>query len=155
MARRRAMSARWQDEAELRDRLANQARAKRARHGSERDQPPAPRRSRAAKRLAECPGVGQTSASGKIMRPLPSIWRAQQQPLKREAVEDVKPKAEMKLEEEVGADQLSYQSALAGLEGLNSTFSFPTYDKKGKLRNILEDSRKSQLFQSELLRCIS
>ena len=139
MARRRAMSARWQDEAELRDRLANQARAKKARHGSERDQPPAPRRSRAAKRLAECPGVGQASASGKIMRRLPSIWR--DQPLKRERDdEEAKPlpKLEPKQEEELGADQLSYQSAMAGLDGLNSTFSFQAYDKKGKLRDLLE-----------------
>ena len=144
MARRRAMSARWQDEAELRDRLANQARAKRVRHGSERDQPPAPRRSRAAKRLAECPGVGQASASGKIMRRLPAIWR--DQPLKREREdEEAKPlpKPELKQEEDVGADQLSYQSAMAGLEGLNSTFSFPQYDKKGKLRNLLFQSEMS------------
>ena len=140
MARRRAMSARWQDEADLRDRLANQARAKKPRHGSERDQPPAPRRTRAAKRLAECPGVGQTSASGKIMRPLPSIWQAK--PIKREADGDERPKLKPKQEEETGVDQLSYQSALAGLEGLNSTFSVP-YDKKGKLIVI-------QLFQSEM-----
>ena len=74
-----------------------------------------PRMSRAAKRLENCPGVKEPSASGRIMRPIPDLWRA-----KAEARDDIK-LADIAAELNT---RLAEAGATAGLLGLDSTFSF-------------------------------
>ena len=93
-----------------------------------------PRMSRAAKRLENCPGVKEPSASGKVMKALPEIWRPKQEP-KVNASEDIKPKRELKLEEVAASvnDRPGADGSMAGLLGLNTTFSFsPLQGKDGK-----------------------
>ena len=78
----------------------------------QRLEPPAkkPAMSRAAKRLETCPGVKETSASGKIMRPIPDLWK-----VKKEPPQDIK------LEDHAVLDN----GSIAGLLGHDSPFSFP------------------------------
>ena len=72
--------------------------------------------SRAAKRLETCPGVRETSASGKIMRSIPDLWKGKKEPLQDVKLED--------LADQASAKMAAGNGSIAGLLGHNSTFSF-------------------------------
>ena len=84
-------------------------------------------RSRASKRLEECPGVKGPSASGKRIRKLPTYWEEQ-------------PEVKPELIPQVVKDEL--KQATAGLiGGLDATFSFSPKEEKtflaGEYRSTL------------------
>ena len=72
--------------------------------------------SRAAKRLETCPGVRETSASGKIMRSIPDLWKGKKEPLQDVKLED--------LADQASAKMAAGNGSIAGLLGHDSTFSF-------------------------------
>ena len=72
-------------------------------------------RSRAAKRLDNCPGINNPSASGKRILPLDSYWVKETGNVKKEEITT----PTLKTRDVTGTD-----GAMAGLQGLNSTFSF-------------------------------
>ena len=74
-----------------------------------------PRLSRAAKRLENCPGVKEASASGRIMKSIPDLWRAKAEPGEDIKLADIAAELNTRLAE---------AGATAGLLGLDSTFSF-------------------------------
>ena len=84
-----------------------------------------PRMSRAAKRLETCPGVRETSASGKIMRSIPDLWKGKKEPLQDVKLED--------LADQASAKMAAGDGSIAGLLGHDSTFSFsPLKRRDGK-----------------------
>ena len=96
----------------------------------QRLEPPAkkPAMSRAAKRLETCPGVKETSASGKIMRPIPDLWKVKQEPLRDIKLEDLAAQANARW---------SADGPTAGLLGHDSTFSFsPLRLRDGKFSSF-------------------
>ena len=110
-----------------------------------------PRLSRAAKRLENCPGIKEPSASGKVMKALPEIWKPKLE-LKAEPSEDIKPKKELKLEEVAASINDKAEAAdgsMAGLlGGLNKTFSFsPLRGNDGKFYEIVS---RFELFQMHI-----
>ena len=91
----------------LEDKLRAQLKAKSRERTPHLDMP-AGKRPRVNKKLQSCPGIREPSASGKIMRPLPQIW-----------------KKEMKEETEYGI--------LMPPPSLDSTFTVPKTEDEGKL----------------------
>ena len=78
---------------------------------------------RAAMKLANCPGVKEPSASGKIMRAIPEIWRAKVEP-KEESEEETKPDIKLQDVADDVNKMLEDGGSIAGLLGHDSTFSF-------------------------------
>ena len=121
-------------ERDLRSRLTSQSQTKASRKPAQAQdrpiEPPAAKKSRMAKKLENCPGVSSTSASGKIIRPLPVIWSemAKREP-KSELVDDIKPRME-----DLDITGLGGSGGFpAGLFDPDATFSFSADDKDGKL----------------------
>ena len=119
-AARKLTLAAAKHEATLRSKLSSQLKAK-----IEGAEPRAKKAklSRAQMKLENCPGINQPSLSGKIMKPLTTIWK--QEPKKEEALTPEAPSPDMKIRDITGQDYVS-----SGLVGMDSTFTFSPRDSK-------------------------
>ena len=123
-------------EAQLRAQLKCQLKAKEKKSKSK-----GPGKSRATKKLEDCPGVSAPSLSGKRMEPIPVLFVRENKKLAEEAARKMsEPGTPQMLARDVTGDEGAY----AGLLGLNATFSFSPRDfdkvKSGKIlkKNVLK-----------------
>ena len=83
------------------------------------------KRSRAAKKLEECPGIDGPSVSGKRMKKLPTLWSEQ---AKSTRYKTAKPDPDM-MEEMAIKDEVNKGMP----DNLDRTFSLPDTAKRGKM----------------------
>ena len=102
-------------EANLRNILRSQLRAQEMAQKQKRLTKAKVKQSKAAKRLESCPGVNSTSVSGRRILPLSHYWVKETNDVKKE---------EVTTPTLVPRDQTGSEGTTAGLQGLNSTFSF-------------------------------
>ena len=95
--------------------LKAQLRAQEAAQKQKRVAKAKERKSKLAKRLETCPGVNSTSVSGPRILPLSHYWVKETKDVKEEVV--TTPTL-------VPRDMTGTEGTTAGLQGLNSTFSF-------------------------------
>ena len=116
-------------EAQLRAQLKCQLKAREKKSKSK-----GPGKSRATKKLEDCPGVSAPSLSGKRMEPIPVLFVRESKKL---AMEAARKKSEPSTPQMLSRDVTGDEGANAGLLGLNATFSFSPRDfdkvKTGKL----------------------
>ena len=111
-------------EASLRAQLKSQMKAREAKKSKSKQ----PGKSRASKRLENCPGVTSPSLSGKRMEPIPVLLVKEK---KKRAEEAARKLSEPSTPQLATRDVTGDEGANAGLLGLDTTFFFSPrdYDK--------------------------